>query len=340
MKHLALKFFLLFLLWLPTSGFAQVTWSGDFENGDFSEFDFLLNPAVNGVPYSTVVQDIVSKGNNAGRIELHDDAKWSNGLRRVELQHSPENTRTAEGETIFFAWSIYIPVDFPTAPSQQIGYWESKSSFRQMMAFGVEGRNLSFATRQPQNKVHWTGEGVLLPGMWHRIGMRVKWSKDPAIGEVDVWFDNVKVVDKGNAKTLNDDNPHFVQFGILRGDADFNDLPVIYIDDAVEGLSLADIRIDALERSTMDEENMSDMGQEMDAADTPAQDLGSKDMQTMDRSHTGDVGSKDGGPDARKDLSTEKGKPSIKGSGSCSTTSSPFSFLFLFFLGFLGRRRK
>ena len=72
--------------------------------------------------------------------------------------------------------------------------------------------------------------------------MRVLWSTDPDVGEVDVWFDGVQVVAGAHAATLADSNSAFVQFGLLRGDADFSDVPVIYVDDALEGASLAEVR--------------------------------------------------------------------------------------------------
>lgn len=129
-----------------------------------------------------------------------------------------------------------------------------------MMAFTLAGDTLSFTTRQPSNVVQWTGAGVVKPAEWHRIAMRVKWSKDAAIGSVSVWFDGVQVVDNAIAKTLNDDNPHFTQIGLLRGDADFADAPVIYIDDAIEGDTLEDVRPDLVVDTPVMEPEPTDMG--------------------------------------------------------------------------------
>jgi MYXO-CTERM domain-containing protein len=234
------------LLTFTRAAAAAPVWVGDFETGDTSQWSGVLNGEVGGVPYVNVVNDPVARGGWAARIELHDDAVWPNGLKRVELNHRPEPGRTAEGATTFFAWSFLVPRTLPSDPSQQIAYWESDSSYQQMMAFEVDGEHITFSTRQPNNIVQWDQDGVVTAATWHRIAMRIVWSKDPALGVVDVWFDGQQVVAGAGAKTLADDNPHFTQIGLLRGAIDFADVPVIVIDDAAEGDSLEDVHFDAL----------------------------------------------------------------------------------------------
>jgi hypothetical protein len=228
----------------PGEAAAAPVWVGDMETGDLSQWGYLLNEEINGVKYTTVTSDPVVQGTYAARIELHNDATWPNGLKRVEVQHGPEASRTAEGATLFFAWSFYLPETLPQEPSQQIGYWESGNSYQQMMAFEVTGERITFSTRRPQNVVQWDQDGIVTAGVWHRIAMRITWSKDPAIGAVDVWFDGDQVVTNAPAQTLADDNPHFTQMGLLRGKVEFEDVPVIIIDDAVEGDSVEDVHPD------------------------------------------------------------------------------------------------
>lgn len=233
------------LLGAAEAGAAEV-WVGDFETGDLSQWGFVLNGEVGGMAYAFAQQRTVAEGTFAGRLELHNDAVWPNGLKRVELQHRPADARTAEGATTWFAWSFYLPEALPEDPSQQIGYWESNNTFQQVMAFQVEGENIAFYTRRPNNVEQWQADGVVTAGQWHRIAMGVTWSTNPGMGAVDVWFDGMQVVDQGPAQTLADDNPHFVQLGLLRGAIEFQDLPIIIVDDAVEGDSLQDVRPDDL----------------------------------------------------------------------------------------------
>lgn len=228
----------------PGAAAAAPVWVADMETGDLSQWGYLLNNDVGGQKYSYVTQDPVVQGQYAAKIELHNDALWPNGLKRVELQHGPEAARTAEGATLFFAWSFYLPEALPQDPSQQIGYWESGNSYQQMMAFEVTGERITFSTRKPMNVVQWDQDGIVTAGQWHRIAMRITWSKDPAMGAVDVWFDGEQVVANAAAQTLADDNPHFTQVGLLRGKVEFQDVPVIVIDDAVEGDNLDDVHPD------------------------------------------------------------------------------------------------
>ena len=233
------------LLFVSIPASAEVVWVGDFEDGTLDEWSYILFEK-----HITVVGDPTSHGTQAGRIQLTNDAEWSNGLKRVELNHRPDDGRTAEGAQTFFAWSFYLPETLPTDPTQQIGYWESDQSYQQMMAFQVSGENIRFDTRQPQNQNHWNQDGAVTAGEWHRIAMRIFWSKDPAQGQVDVWFDGEQVVTGAGAKTLADDNAHFTQVGLLRGAIEFDDSPVIIIDDAAEGDTLEDVRPDALSEGT------------------------------------------------------------------------------------------
>lgn len=224
---------------------AAVVWVGDFETNDLSQWTYVVNGQVNGVPYAVPQLETVAEGMYAVQIELHNDAVWPNGLKRVELQHRPDAARTAEGATTFFAWSFYLPQTLPEDPSQQIGYWESNNSYQQMMAFRLRGEQLTFLTRRPMTVEQWQAD-VVTPAQWHRVAMSVTWSTSAAQGSVSVWFDGEQVVDEVSVQTLADNNPHFIQVGLLRDAIEFGDVPVIILDDAVEGDSLEDVRPDDL----------------------------------------------------------------------------------------------
>jgi len=220
-----------------TVAHADVVWVGSFETGDLSEWSFVAHGE-----YVEIQWELVAEGELGARVELHNDAVWPNGLKRVELQHLPEASRTVEGATTWFAWSFYLPEALPEEYDQAIGYWESNISYQQVMAFNVRGDDIVFATRRPSNVEQWQADDVVTPGVWHRIAMRVAWST--AQGSVSVWFDGQQVVDEATAQTLADENGCFVQIGLLRDAIEFDDMPVIVLDDAVEGDSIEDVRPD------------------------------------------------------------------------------------------------
>lgn len=218
-----------------SSARAAPVWIGDLETGDTSQWEGVLNPS-----YIEIVSAPVAQGAHAAKLTLTNDAVWQNGLKRVELNHSPPPARTAEGAELWVAWSVRLESALPPDITQEIGYWESKNSYRGAMTFEATGQSLLFTTRNPY-RMQWQADGVLTPGVWHRIAMHVLWSTDPSKGVVDVWYDGAQVVTHAVTQTLNDDNWHFLQVGLLRENVPFADAPVMLIDDAVEGDSLADV---------------------------------------------------------------------------------------------------
>lgn len=222
---------------LTAGASAAPVWTGDFETGNLNQWNTTLNGE-----HISVVTSPVLQGTRAGKVQLTNDARWSNGIKRVELNHKPAAGRTAEGAQTYFAWSFYLPEALAADPPTQIGYWESENSYNQMMSFEVVGQHISFATRKPDNKVHWEADGAVTPGVWHRIALHIRWSTNSSQGSVDVWFDGKQVVTGGKAQTLADNNAHFTQIGLLRNPSEFTDSPVIVLDDAVEGDTLDDVR--------------------------------------------------------------------------------------------------
>jgi len=341
------------MLLAPSVALAAPVWSGDFETADLSQFGFLLNPTINRVDYITLEAGQVAQGSYAARVELHNDAEWGNGLKRVELQHRPEDARTAEGATTFFAWSVYVPYGLPEEPSQQIGYWESNGSFQQVMAFEAVGSTLRFHTRRPQNVTQWEGADVLTVGQWHRIAMSVTWSTDVDLGRVNLWFDGEQVVTDAGAQTLADNNPHFVQIGLLRGAIEFEDVPTIILDHALEGDSLEDVEFDALPDAS---------GESTGGGSTGGATMG----ETTDDSDSGDsestsgsatTSTTSGGSTSASGDSPTTGTPSTtaaagtdtdtdgagaSGGSGCATGGRPKNGAMVVFLGLLGliRRRR
>lgn len=222
-------------LTIVTAAHAAPVWVGDFETGDLSQWTFVAHGE-----YVDVQPELVGEGQLAARIELHNDAVWPNGLQRVELQHLPEPARTSDGATTWLAWSFYLPEALPETPYHAIGYWESNNTWNQSMAFIVRGDDIEFVTRHPGHVSQWQADDVVTPRVWHRIAMRVTWSLGQ--GSVDVWYDGEQVVDGAVARTLSDGNPHFVQIGLFREPAQLDVVPVIILDDAVEGDSIEDVR--------------------------------------------------------------------------------------------------
>jgi len=209
----------------PAAAPGAPRWRGDFETGNLSQWSYLLNQR--GL---SIVDAPVAEGRHAVRVEITERDLWPNGLNRVEVEYKPPRATVAEGRRSCFAWRFYLPVALSEA-RHQIGYWESYPSYKQIMSFEVRGQAISFVTRMPAERVHWTAPDAVTPAVWHQIAICAVWSTDPTVGAVDVWFDGRQLVTRASARTLFD-NPNFVQIGILR------DVPaapeVMFLDDAFE----------------------------------------------------------------------------------------------------------
>ncbi len=210
---------------------ADVIWRGNFETGTLEQWK--------GAPKSdavTVVQDPVREGKYACRIDGTNAAKRGT-LDRIEFQHQPQPSGIAEGAERWFGWSVYLPKKFTNTP-HMVGYFETRNSWSQVMSFEANGEDLKFSTRQPY-QLHWTGNGKLTPGRWHDFALHVVWSRDPAKGLVEVWFDGEPVVKPTKTATLRDENPVFFQVGFIRETSDVAES--IVIDHVVEATTLKDV---------------------------------------------------------------------------------------------------
>lgn len=210
----------------------EVIWRGDFETGNLEQWKGA--PKADGIK---VVQEPVREGKYALRIDGTNAAKRGN-LDRIEFQHQPQPPGgTGEGTERYFGWSVYLPKKF-TDTHHNVGYFETRNSWSQVMAFEVKGEDLKFTTRVPY-KLQWTGAGKLTAGRWHDFALHVLWSRDPAKGFVEVWFDGEKVVPLAKTATLKDENPVFFQIGFMRETSDVPES--ILIDHVVEATTLAEV---------------------------------------------------------------------------------------------------
>jgi hypothetical protein len=210
---------------------ARVIWRGDFETGTLEQWKGA--PKSDGIK---IVQDPVREGKYALRIDGSNAAKRGT-LDRIEFQHQPEPPGTAEGTERYFGWSVYLPKKF-TDVLHVVGYFETRNSWSQLMSFEARGEDLQFSTRVPYN-LRWTGKGKLTPGRWHDFAVHVLWSRDPAKGLIEVWYDGENVVPLAKTATLKDENVCFFQIGFARETSDGPES--IVFDHVVEGTTLKDV---------------------------------------------------------------------------------------------------
>jgi hypothetical protein len=216
------------LLFSRTPAFAQVIWRADFETGTTEQWRSA--PKNEGVK---VVQSPVREGKYALRIDGTNAARKGD-RDRIEFQHQPAGDGTADGTERYFGWSVFVPHKL-SDDMHSVGYFEVRNLWRQVMSFEVHGENILYTTRVPY-AIRWDGKGRLTPGLWHDFALHVLWSRDPAKGFVELWFDGEQVVTHAATATLLDENPVFFQIGFFRATSDVAE--TIVIDHVVEGTTL------------------------------------------------------------------------------------------------------
>jgi hypothetical protein len=210
---------------------AEVIWRGDFETGTTQQWK--------GAPKSDAIK-VVTEPVRAGKYALRIDGSnlaRRKDLDRIELQHQPKPPGTAEGAERYFGWSVYFPKKLVPG-HHAVGYFETRNSWTQLMALEAEGEDVKFTTRVPY-KLHWTGKSKLTPGRWHDFAVHVLWSRDPAKGFVEVWFDGAAVVPRTMTATLRDENVAFFQIGLLRATSAVPE--TMFIDHIIEATTLEEV---------------------------------------------------------------------------------------------------
>lgn len=235
--------------WLlaPAAAHAAVTWTATFEKGDSSEW----MPGINALGPDKqrknfeVLAEKVYAGMFAGKITCHTDDKFSADQVRVDIQH--QSTLTDEGENMWLSGHYFMPAD--AGGREEFAFFESNTSFQNVMDFWFDkkaggGTTINFGTGfLGQNKV-WTAD--FTTGAWHQLALHVLWSTDQTKGLVDVWFDGQQVVTAQKAKTKADGNSLFFQTGLHRRNLyNVTTDDTLYLDEFIEGDSMADIKIGA-----------------------------------------------------------------------------------------------
>src|SRR6478735_7483306 len=195
----------------PGSANAAAVWTSTFEKGDSSEWMPGTNPkGPDGMRLNFVVLgEEVYTGKFACKITVHPDDLFGQYKQdRVDIQH--QSTLTGEGKDSWLSGHYFMPDDAKVR--NEIAFYESNTSFQNVMDFWVEPKNgggttISFGVGFLGATKLWTGD--FTKGAWHQIAIHVLWSTNAQTGTVDIWFDGAKVVTAAHAKTKADGNTLF-----------------------------------------------------------------------------------------------------------------------------------
>lgn len=231
-----------------SAAFASATCVGDFERGDFSEWD-----AVHALPGDVAVVDRpVRNGRYAGRFQVTETSVPFPNLQsnRADVM---ERTYEAAGQESWWAWSTYFDRDFmPNVGSSWNAFtvWHHEQSlYVQPISFEVD------ASVSPWKlKLHaWGGPPSMSPiyqrnwhlanferEKWYDFVFHVKWGDTPDTGFVELWLNGEVVVPLTPAATLYSGDGVYVKQGFYRNKSAYT--AVVYHDGLRRGSSFADLQ--------------------------------------------------------------------------------------------------
>lgn len=205
---------------------------GDFETDNLSEWDLVQRVASDRI---SLVDDPVHQGRHAARFEVRPGDNIGDTSTRAEVG---AYLGEREGEERYYRWYTYFDPNFPTDyPNSFITFtqWRAEDESASYGSFMVWGDQMEFR----RDGTRWSTQ--LTKGVWHKFVYHVKWSPDPNVGFVELWYDNQLVMPKQYVRTMAGSPGAGVSNYIKQGLYKSDDIPtgVLYQDGLVTGTSFA-----------------------------------------------------------------------------------------------------
>ena len=179
---------------------ASITWRGDYEPGNFSQWSLGLQQKVDG--RATIVASPNRQGRYAARYEVDpgDNNVFGSGTgERTEAVTSQALTDGYDGHENWYAWSTMFAPGFVSNTSTWNAFtqFHQTGSTGQATQFDVMGNTLGFLSwggdfNNPTS-CRATLDTNKQNGVWYDFVFHVKWSADPSVGFFEI-FENGKVV--------------------------------------------------------------------------------------------------------------------------------------------------
>lgn len=220
---------------IPEALSPGLVWKGDYETGSLSQWPIVQKVASDRIQ---IAQDPTRQGKYAARFEVRPGDNIGNTSPRAEVA---AELHEQEGDERYYRWFTYFDPAFPT------NFENSFITFTQWRSTNESGAYSSFMLWGDEIELRLDGtrwEAPLVKGVWHEFIYHVKWSADPNVGFIELWYDGQLVMPKTAAKTMYG-NPgggieNYVKQGLYKSD----EIPtgVLYHDGFVSGTSLESVR--------------------------------------------------------------------------------------------------
>jgi hypothetical protein len=220
-------------LGVSTAASADIVWRGNFETGDRSQWSGAEMVSADRLQ---VVEAPVREGRFALKAIVHqyDNPIHASGNRNELFYNSNEPM----GSEYFYRWSTMFDASFPSHPS-----WNLFTQWHQSalccgsppVSFYVRGERIYLGIMdQPVWSV------PLNRGVWNDFIFHVRWSDNPGVGFIELYYNGELVVPRRSAATNMPGQLNYLKQGLYRDEAIAPD-GIVYHDAMVQATSLADV---------------------------------------------------------------------------------------------------
>jgi hypothetical protein len=203
--------------------YASVTWRGDFETGDRTQFSSTQMVASDRLQ---VVSSPTRDGRYALRAEVRqgDDPINASGNRAELLKYDG----ASEGTEYYYGWSTLFPSDYPLTPTWQVFMqWHHPGLNGAPPVRLVLGCSASDCGQPMPDTLFVIVDGKtvythtpITRGDWHDFVLHIKWSANASVGFVELWYDGKLVLPKRMARTLySSSDVNYLKLGLYRDEA-------------------------------------------------------------------------------------------------------------------------
>jgi hypothetical protein len=222
----------------PSRAADQLIWRGDLETGDLSQFKDTPWNFV-GASGPKVVTDPVRGGKHAVQFTM------PGGGKRVEIE--PDVPNFSEGQTRFFAVSVFLAPGFPTTTHdwQVITQWKNSGTGSPPLSMSVgDGKfYLDGGFDHPDGDKSFEHDiAPAATGRWVDLVVGAVFSRDPAKARVDAWVDGRQTVTDFHPPggTLYRGTTSYLKTGIYRNEG-ISERGVMTMDNWKVGTSYASV---------------------------------------------------------------------------------------------------
>lgn len=213
-----------------SSSAARVLWTGNYESGDFSQWEGILRED-ESPGTAEIVGKPVAQGRYAARFVMGPQTSF-NGSRIEAHQGSVATSGGVYGSETWYRWAEFVPSSATFARHASFNHlvqWlPALSCFGSALSvnglanpvrllFNVRGGDIVRYGGSCDFRYERTFDlGPLPRDRWLRFRLHIKWHADPNVGFVELWMNGGRKIKLTNVATSPPDVDHYVRQGIYR----------------------------------------------------------------------------------------------------------------------------